>query len=377
MRNLVTFFLAAALALNVAYAGNEGGNGTDGHTMLDATAWFLGAKKEIKACYIIADGFGVPASTIEIEIKAAYKVWSDYMVAKRVAWEQGGELFATVVILSGGCVGDEDLKFYFGAEDEGVTREKNRHIRPFGFAERVSYDVKKGWSKGYVWIAMPGSVASWNGAPNWTLPNALRGILIHEIGHTFGNSHVSGTVMDGDFGNYLGAQSANGYYDFELSHVDHDRELVPCRKCGIEFIGKNNSPVLPEQYPQLVESFKRLVGRDPVGRISASFTKEAETKALSGVLIYADDKAAVRFAVDAHIQANTISAQPVFHAIVGQIGAGIGLYSAHKMSRHTGNGIDLPVMVNRNGEGRLEIRTLEDTCVAYPTVFESIRVTRE
>src|SRR6185437_1712189 len=54
-----------------------------------------------------------------------------------------------------------------------------------------------GWTPGFIWVADTGQVDSASSTPMWTnfegMP--LQRILLHELGHVFGSTHVDGTIM--------------------------------------------------------------------------------------------------------------------------------------------------------------------------------------
>jgi hypothetical protein len=101
----------------------------------------------------------------------------------------------------GECDGSEDLRIYAGVSDARVKQDKTAFDSPLGFAQPESYDEKSGWGRGYIWIAP---------APELANPYALYAVLLHEIGHVFGMSHIAGTIMDAHLADQISAAARAG-----------------------------------------------------------------------------------------------------------------------------------------------------------------------
>jgi hypothetical protein len=340
-------FLFWAVLSSISMAGNGAGGGTDSH--VDVKAWFLGPSNKISSCLKLSPQFGVDENTAIKEIKAAYQTWGNYLKEKNVQWDMGSiPMMTTQIDLHVPCTGQEDLTFYFGTEDALVTKLKKHYLAPYGFAERLSYDEDKGWGKGIIWIALPNAISSGN--PNWTQSNTLKGILIHEIGHTLGTGHVSKTIMTENF--YRLLQNASGQNDWMLTHVDHMRELHFCRKCGYEFIASEGTNI----YHYLADSFLRLTGTPPKGTVQGRFSMRMENKTPRGTITYQDDKGSHSFDLNAPVPVTRgEDSAPVFRADIGMIG-NMGTSRSFSYYGTLSNGAkSWNVIVNRNFEGRLDI----------------------
>lgn len=247
--------------------GAESSGGTDNLNPAHGAAWFLGAHNTIKYCYSVAEGFGVDGLDLEQSIEAAFRKWGDYIIKKQVSW--GGVTFATKLKLQR-CDGTEDLKFYFGTQDNKTRVAVKALGYPVAFAAMTSFDFHRNWGKGYVWISAHGSLG--NGYPDWKLADSRDSVLLHEIGHIFGCGHVNGTVMSFDLAGVL--SQGRG-----ITSIDYSRELSHCTDCrttyaaaprigSIEVVEKG----FGENY--LPQAFERLIGQPPSGQVTATFTAE-------------------------------------------------------------------------------------------------------
>lgn len=79
------------------------------------------------------------------------------------------------------------------------------------------------WRKGIIWITAPGPVGPVRAI--WTRKR-LKGELLHELGHTLGNGHVPGTVMDAGLG-YVFTQDPSDSVrdDLVVDQIDQSRAL--------------------------------------------------------------------------------------------------------------------------------------------------------
>ncbi len=202
------FWIAGWIAISagisaVANAGGgvDVGNGVDNVPAINHSAWFhvpKGTQKMITYCKIIGEDFGLAENDLDSAIQWAFLTWENYANGDQIgSWLQDRNfIFKTISLPS--CDGSEDIRFYFGANDSKVDRAKVAFYKPTAFIEKESLDPE--WSKGFVWIASPKELPeNDNHEKNWNTPFgvvSLRAVLLHELGHIYGNLHVPGTIMD-------------------------------------------------------------------------------------------------------------------------------------------------------------------------------------
>lgn len=356
MNNLKVTILSLAFSY-LALAGNGAGGGTDNQKSV--LAWFLGPEKVISSCIRLSPTFGVSETEVISTIQAVYKKWGDYLVAKNIPWEFGSTpIMSTKINVQEKCKGNEDLIFYFGVEDEQVKKAKAHYHNPYAFAEQLSYDHKNGTSKGFIWIAPPGSVVPNYQVPNWTLPNTLFGILLHEVGHTLGSSHINNTIMGEYFGEYIFVQGPKGYMNEVLTHIDHQNELAVCRKCGAEFTASENDTEVGTGKSYLFDAFHELTGKTAISKPVAKFTMNIGAGKLpNGEINFADESTSAQFHIQmsARVSDTRHQYQKAFTALVGNTGADVLHIGYVYYGTMEGNGKKWNVVMNRNMSGMVEI----------------------
>jgi hypothetical protein len=294
MKYFISAFCFSLCVNAFASKGNGAGGGTD--TMKDPYAWFVGPERTIRSCVYMDPRFGVTKQFAIKEIYSAYQSWQKYIEKKQLSFLLGNlPLMTTKIQINETCTGLEDLTFYFGVEDGKVKKAKQHYNKPYGIAERLKFDPETSWSKGFIWIAMPGSVIASSGklVPNWKLPYTLHGILMHEIGHTLGNEHVPGTIMQENFGYNIESQDEAGTNDVRLRSIDGSQELHVCRTCGTTFV--TNEGLFVGHLKALMEE---VTGQPVVGRPQAEFVMEMDARKLPiGTITYQDERSKYTFSL--------------------------------------------------------------------------------
>jgi hypothetical protein len=270
---------ASALLASNAYGGvKEVSGGAESYSYVEGSAWFVGPIRKVNACIEISKDFEkvVSRERAKQSILSAYSTWANYIKEKGVARLEGDQRLPTDIEIASTCGGKEDLTFKFGVVDKDVKAHMGRYKKPVSFAALETYDLKSTWGKGFIWVAPQGSLGKdedlQRPIPDWSLPYTVEGILLHEIGHVLGNSHVEGTVMTADFARYLKGNPSD-FGKQVLTSVDFRKELHVCIKCDFQQEGLlgNNETVLPSGHTQREENFKLLTGRLPVGTVHAKF----------------------------------------------------------------------------------------------------------
>ena len=170
-------------------------------------------------------------------IQSSFQKWETYLREKKLTFGPETILIHTKTDLRPACKGDEDLKFYFGTEDEAVKNARAKFSHPFGFSELTTPGdaLQPEWGRGFIWIAGNNSVFPKENIPTWSSArDALAGLILHEVGHVFGNGHVDGITMTEKIGLYLENDtkpSATPRFVGRYDQIDSQIELVPCMTC--------------------------------------------------------------------------------------------------------------------------------------------------
>jgi hypothetical protein len=278
---LIPVILILALPIRFAIAGGaQAGNGTDYLTPDEGAAWFLGLDRTIKVCYESAPHFGTLSSAdLELVISQAFNSWKTYIDSKGINSTSQAMLgpekiaFPTRSEIHQTCNGSEDLRIYFGVKKSEVSKSLDEFNSPFAFAQRTSYDSKTGWGSGFIYVAPQGAVDPAQSLPNWSTPNTLLAILTHEIGHTYGCGHVTGTVMDANLAQKL------SYFSNRLDQIDIHRSLWAGLKIGAKYNGTLISDA---------GQFETLMGRAPTGTVHADLSE-------TSLLTVSDDIGSTKF----------------------------------------------------------------------------------
>jgi hypothetical protein len=267
--------LLAAMSLfgspALSFAAKEGpgsSGGGDNPAFEDGSAWFVG-DRPIHVCYEVASGFfpSRPAVDVAQTIDTASRSWSDYLEATHLFENQDSDhsklVFHLSIMVS--CDGSEDLKIYFGGTNEEIEKAKAKYSNPTGLAQRTQYDLNTAWGKGFIWIAPP-AVSNYTDKlfPNWSVPDNLGAILLHEFGHVLGCAHVAGTIMQEDIAELL-LDEHDDYLTARLTHIDGSKFLFGKDE---HISGKLGSPADPSE---AVQTFSTFMGRMPSGRVQVFF----------------------------------------------------------------------------------------------------------
>lgn len=197
-------------------AGQDRGNGAeDPKPLSDGGAWFLGTEKTIRYCIEVDPGFfkmsderrGLYENFPELlkviqqypatETRSALRKWTKWVQTSGNYYYQKRMLATNFEEVP--CDDTVDLKFLFGQNTPAIeaTRKLKRH--PMAFTAETDVNYVDGWRKGYIWISSAGSHPIKSQPhrffPDWTDPDQLHAILLHEIGHVFGCDHIEGTIM--------------------------------------------------------------------------------------------------------------------------------------------------------------------------------------
>ena len=365
LRAIIGLGLALA-ATPPAWAGGESsGGGADDYRVTSAFFRAYRDESPVSACYQAVESFGVTGRDLEALIHAAWAQWADYIPAKRLTIVPNGELIRTQLNLRPGgvCDGTESLVFYFGVQSPEISHFQSQFTKPFGFAQLVDEGLLTHQPRGLVWIAPPNSIDTERKVPTWNRStlDALGGLLVHEVGHVFGNGHVDGTAMTEKISKYLRDDTsptvASKRNIDQYARIDARIELVPCLECRAAYSAAETfDPTLPPgQSSDWDLTFRELIGRAPVAPLLIRFERMGSPQG-SGRLLLMDALRSYTFPIQT--ETDISSRQDSTPLFVGQGGKsffsfGISYYAQIRTQHESGEAdVKIPVAMNYNMHGR-------------------------
>lgn len=257
MKYALLIFLFLTQSVHASRGGTEVGNGGDNFPAYHDTAWFLGENRVIRACLSRSSSFPLSSSEIRAAIQGAFGKWIEYIKAKGVydlgylyEAEEGDPTtstlnFAEKLQVRSRCRGDEDLVFHLGTVDDSIKKARRKFADPVSFALHENFDLKNGWSRGFIWFNNEGIDGR-----DWRTPALFETILLHELGHVFGVGHVPDTVMAENIVSETAQRlKGNGLYGYRketLNTIDTIRQLYACLNCDEKFYDYSNSKTQSE-----------------------------------------------------------------------------------------------------------------------------------
>lgn len=276
---------------STAAAAGFAGNGCDTLPVEQESAWFLGSQA-IHVCIDSTPGFGATDAELSDAFRWAAGKWTQYIKDKQVNARAhdglGGltnERLATNFVLDATCDGHQDLRIEAGVTSAEAAAAKQHMTAPIAFVVPISRDLRAGWSKGLLWLAPSGTVippdTAYHGHPYWTHAPNLRIILLHELGHILGNSHIKGTIMDADLEGILRYPAVplsrmRTSIDRIYQKIDRDVELTLCRDCAASYSEGPATEILDRTWNRAWET---LIERPIIGdyRVTVSTANVFET----------------------------------------------------------------------------------------------------
>lgn len=282
-----------------ANAGGEVSGGADTYVVLPAFYVSANPSRPITTCIDVSPSFGVPESAVADMLSWAFAQWANYITSRDLTYAINVAPAGIVSTLSGmhsGCAGNEDLRAYFGETPPEVQARMAQFIDPYAFVSITSTAADGLWNTGFLWVAGPGTVNPQKKTPTWNLPTsqvpygALKYLVLHEVGHIFGNSHVDNTVMEAMIGQTMEGWTdpvdgiaPDGPTQSQLV-IDGQLELVTNLNLAEDYAlataygsvtGPDGSPVSPDPNA-LNEAFARIFGKKPKGPLSATAHRIAD-----------------------------------------------------------------------------------------------------
>lgn len=230
-----------------SHAGGWNGGG-DGRAWEADAAWYLtveGVPAPIRYCIEISSRFQLSRAKSSAIVKRSFKRWFDYINERQVNADlirERKNILTTSAIEKSSCDGTEDLRMAFGTTSNSIEQEKKRYFDPLAFAlsgraTRDHTDPRGNWyGNGFIWFASNRTGAN---TSNEYFELETEVLVMHELGHIFGNGYVAGTVMDQNIVRFLNDFRNGHYYKFKdpkrdlqtlsrLREIDGSRDLLMC-----------------------------------------------------------------------------------------------------------------------------------------------------
>jgi len=392
----------ATVYTSLAFGGGEVSGGADSYVISPAYFRSGDTTRRISLCYEIASNFGVPENEIESALRWAFEQWDSYIEEKDVhyaVWTGSPGIIGKLGSVKPQCQGTEDLRVYFGVNNGDVAKFRPRFVNPYAFSAITETEQDKKWHKGLLWIAAPGAVDPARGLPKWdktgTLKfGALKYVLLHEVGHIFGNGHVDHTVMTSSIGQQLlwwtDPAEASASPTARDLQIDQAIELVPNLNLLATFYlasgyGFTEVPGGGRQFPDtraLDKAFERIFGTAPKGQVRG-IVKRLENSsrkphARPDEMRYGIAQIEIEMTDDTGVHRTPITTT----ALVAEKEDSTPLFNGQHGNHHhsfgasisgfitTASGSRIPVLVNYNMDAMLSVIDLESkNGVDYPLLI--------
>jgi len=231
-------------------------------------AWYLG-DEPIHYCIQRHQSYPVSIAAIKESISKVINKWKIYYQIKGFSRPQEDEKLPLINFnyqLNENCQGNEDLTFYFGRATEEVEQLKTNYQDPLGFSYSKSFDKKRAWTNGLVWISEGKTANGQSGHHEIDFVNSpvsLDVILLHEVGHIMGIGHVPFTVMQKEIVEVLQTKTI----DQDYFQIDWETVLV-----GSIISIRQESGVLSINKPEAEDLYRKLTGKAPKDEIHVDLT---------------------------------------------------------------------------------------------------------
>ena len=169
----------------------------------------------VKICFEKDATFKISDADISASLKWAYDSWANYIRLKDVnyaIWTGSEGMSLKVGSVHPGCSDADDLHVFLGVTPAKILPSLALLDDPIAAADAFTGYETARWKKGFIWFAKEGSIDAKKNLPVWPTPMSFRAdsvgpltvkysnaefreVLLHEMGHVFGNNHVDGTIM--------------------------------------------------------------------------------------------------------------------------------------------------------------------------------------
>lgn len=157
----------------------------------NGSAWFtLGGEAFTVICVERAKDFSISEEEFKKTFKEVLETWRNYYYHKRPFLNPKTATISTFITPMFGCDDKFPFKIYLGLETPEITTAKKKFHKLYGLTISKNPDFgDRGPQEGYMWLADP--KIAYPKSHN----RSFYAMLLHEMGHVFGNDHAADTIM--------------------------------------------------------------------------------------------------------------------------------------------------------------------------------------
>ncbi|MBT4760707.1 MAG: hypothetical protein HOO06_03320 [Bdellovibrionaceae bacterium] len=343
--------LSLMLMGNQSSAGSFAGNGSDSALKMHRQAWFIGENRSFSICLESNSLFPLNPKESKLAIERTLNQWINYVETRKIGFRYDiKDRLSLRYHWDSSCQDNTDLKFLLGIENDLVEKHRKRYIEPVAFAAKTEFAK---WSRGFVWLS-PVGTAKW--PVDWKNPTQLQGILLHEIGHVFGNPHVENTIMT----SHLKSLTNNGDNHL-LWQIDGLEYLFLCRTCIFD-----ETTLIKQSLPNFYKALELMLGRPIKGNLKRRL--RSMSNGYKVILTVQDDFGSANFEFTSQSTFSVVNRGQIFNA-------------SHSVSRqalssiYVGlvNGKMQKFILNLNSGSKIELSFLRENG-KVETIFETRQV---
>ncbi len=209
---ILVALIVPSLAVARGGGADTGGAGDYGRERI--FSWYPNSNPTY--CVQVSPRFGLPKAAAEDIVSQAVAKWEKYLQVRSTPFSWLNLKFEKMNF----CAANTNIRFALGQMPKGVDQEL------FAKAELGAYDENRKFGTGTIWVRDELSLPRFI---SWKAENNLLAVLIHEVGHTIGVEHITGTIMDEALSEWI--RDANSQKTPKLiEEIDVRYELVPSRE---------------------------------------------------------------------------------------------------------------------------------------------------